>query len=171
MSLLLHVTLQSKPNAPPRLLQNFQNFTRETEPTTLSNLFRWERVVGSGDRAAPLPRALPGGGAGASNREVFPSGRCRSTCRNRCRTAGRNRFGRMLGGSFGTALGTRSSVAPDTEPTSRRQLLDQCRQQMEQRRRSSGAALRRWLRRISSSSPSLKSGRESPVRQPRRARR
>src|SRR5260370_23866593 len=39
MSLLLHVPLQSKPNAPPRLLQNFQKFTRETEPTTLSNLF------------------------------------------------------------------------------------------------------------------------------------
>src|SRR5439155_20271258 len=38
MSLLLHVTLQSKPNAPPRLLQNSPNFTRETKPTTLSNL-------------------------------------------------------------------------------------------------------------------------------------
>jgi len=70
-------------------------------------------VVGSGDRAAPLPRALPGGGAGASNLEVFPRTRRRTGCRSDCKTACRNRVGRVLGGSFGNALGTRSSVAPN----------------------------------------------------------
>src|SRR5438309_1532416 len=106
MSLLLHAAVQSKPDAPPRLIQNFQKFTRETEPTTLSISFRWERVVGSGDRAASLPRALLGGGAGAPNLEMFPPAHRRTGCQNACRTRGRNRIGRMLDRSFGSALGT-----------------------------------------------------------------
>src|SRR5712691_12651024 len=65
MSLLLHVTLQSKPDAPPRLLQNFQKFTRETEPTTLSN----SDSLGEGgwfgrppDSASPSASGRRGGG-------------------------------------------------------------------------------------------------------------
>src|SRR5258708_39522687 len=118
MSLLLHVTLQRKPNAPPRLLQNFQKFTRETEPTTLSNLFSlgeggwFGRPRGSGFASAIGRRG------GASNLEMFPSAHRRTRCRKGCRPAGRNGVVTEVGRSVGSALGPPSVVAPDTRGAS-----------------------------------------------------